>query len=174
MSAKPLVPKTGNGWPKPDWVPGRRKRTPSNRRLTSQLHRRGPREGPKRWSFLRLTGVVAFALTPALSPGGSPCPTSYLLDTVGSDTSFRKPMTTNQLSLLRTPIVRVTQFRQHLVWRRAGAGLMPCPFASLRLCVIKGVGSNAKTQRRREDVAKRRLIGSVGRARSPRTGARDC
>src|SRR6266540_1544793 len=80
-------------------------------------------------------------------PGGSPCPTTYLLDTVGSDQSLRKSMTTNQLSLLGAANAGVIHFRQHLVRRRARIGLMPCAFASLR---FNGVGSNAETPRRKD------------------------
>ncbi len=79
-------------------------------------------------------------------PGGSPCPTTYLLDTVGSDQSLRKSMTTNQLSLLGAANAGVIHFRQHLVRRRARIGLMPCAFASLRLCVLT---ASVPTQRRR-------------------------
>ena len=95
---------------------------------------------------------------PGPLPRGSPCPTSYLLDTVGSDQSLRKSMTTNQLSLLCAANVRVIHFREHLVRRRAQVGLMPCAFASLRLCVL---AASVPTQRRREDLAKTRLIRSV-------------
>src|SRR6266498_4052952 len=78
--------------------------------------------------------------------GGSACLTSYLLDTVSLDQSLRKSMTTNQLSLLRTAIGRVTQFREHLTRRPARASVMPCAFASLRLCVLT---ASVPTQRRR-------------------------
>src|SRR6266542_5019661 len=98
--------------------------------------------------------TVQESSTPALTPGSSPCPTSYLLDAVGSDKSLRKPMTTNQLSLLRTPIVRFTQFLLHLVRRPARVGLMPCALASLRLCVLK---ASVSTQRRRAAKTQRGL-----------------
>src|SRR6266542_6567652 len=94
--------------------------------------------------------TVQESSTPALTPGSSPCPTSYLLDTVGSDKSLRKPMTTNQLSLLRTPIVRFTQFRQASGSAASGSrfdALRPCVFASLR---FKGVGLNAERQSRHQ------------------------
>ena len=64
-----------------------------------------------------------------------------------SKQGLRKPMITNQFSLPRTAIATVTQFRQHLVGRPAGVGLMPCVFASLR---FNGLGSNAETPRRKD------------------------
>src|SRR6266545_5983136 len=114
----------------------------------------------------KYSGVRAVSPTPAL-PGGSSCPTSYLLDTVGSYKSFRKSMTTNQLSLLRVAAVRVTQFRQHLVRRPAEAGLMPCVFASLGLCVLT---KSVPTQGRRGAKTQRGLgqasIDCIGRPRA--------
>ncbi len=76
----------------------------------------------------------------------SPCPTSYLLETVGLDQSLRTSMTTNQLSLVRTAIGRGTQFREPLTRRPVRANVMPCAFASLRLCVLT---ASVPTQRRR-------------------------
>ena len=97
----------------------------------------------------------------------SPCSTSYLLDTVSSDQSLRKPMTTNQLSLLRTAIGSVTQFREHLTGRPARANVMPCAFASLRLCVLT---ASVPTQRRRGAKTQRgpgqEVVDWIGRPRA--------
>src|SRR6266498_2108117 len=97
----------------------------------------------------------------------SPCPTSYLLETVGLDQSLRTSMTTNQLSLVRTAIGRGTQFREPLTRRPVRANVMPCAFASLRLCVLT---ASVPTQRRRGAKTQRgpgqEVVDWIGRPRA--------
>src|SRR6266566_2976321 len=73
-------------------------------------------------------------------------------------------MTTNQLSLLCAANVRVLHFRQHLVRRRARVGLMPCAFASLRLCVLT---ASVPTQRRKGAKTQRGLGQEANGGSSP-------
>ncbi len=76
-------------------------------------------------------------------------------------------MTTNQLSLLRTAMGRAPQFREHLTRRPARTNVMPCAFASLRLCVLT---ASVLTQRRRGAKTQRgrgqEAVDGIGRPRA--------
>ena len=96
--------------------------------------------GPRRWTVQAT--LPGFATRGSVRNMGK-VPPCYPISKQG----LRRSVTTNQLSLLRDAIARVTQLRQHLVGRPLGVGLMPCAFASLRLCALK---ASVSTQRRKD------------------------